>query len=526
MSRNLGTCRPMLSGIVLLTIALGLVGIYYLHSNRRSKLPLPPGPRKKFLVGNLFDIPPTLPWEKYMKWSRLYESDIIHLNAAGQSMVILSSMESAVELLEKRSSIYSNRPRLTMANELMGWDFHLAFMSYGESWRAHRRLFHNAFQADAAKNFHPKELASARTLLRHILDDPEGNIMARFQQMTAENIMHAAYGIDILPADDPYVQLAEAGTRSLTRAVVPGAFLVDAIPVLKFVPAWFPGAGFHRKAKEWKILAQNMQDLPFDETKRRLSEGRASHSFVADALNDLDDNTQDREYQESLIKATAGSMYSAGADTTLSALGTFVLAMLEHPEVQRKAQSEIDLVLGNSGRLPDFGDEAALLYVSALVKEVLRWRPVAPLGFPHLSTEEDEYRGYRIPKGSIVISNLWAMFYDETIYPDPYKFKPERYLEGDLNPGPASSHPAFGFGRRICPARHMAASTLFITFASILAVFDITKPIAEDGSIIEPTHEYTAGAINITPLPFKCCIKPRSKEAAALVQAIDDEVAV
>lgn len=84
----------------------------------------------------------------------------------------------------------------------------------------------------------------------------------------------------------------------------------------------------------------------------------------------------------------------------------FFLAMASYPDVQLKAQAELDAVVG-TGRLPEFDDQEALPYVNALVKELLRWRSVVPAGVPHRSMEDDEYRGYFIPKGSIVIANIW-----------------------------------------------------------------------------------------------------------------------
>ena len=89
-----------------------------------------------------------------------------------------------------------------------------------------------------------------------------------------------------------------------------------------------------------------------------------------------------------------------------STILTFLLAMVLHPEAQRCAQEELMAVVG-SHRLPDFSDRDALPYVNALVRECTRWIPVAPIGFPHGCTEEDEYRGYRIPKGATVIPNQW-----------------------------------------------------------------------------------------------------------------------
>ncbi|KAJ7467770.1 cytochrome P450 [Mycena galericulata] len=210
-------------------------------------------------------------------------------------------------------------------------------------------------------------------------------------------------------------------------------------------------------------------------------------------------------------------MYTGGADTTVPALGTFFLAMLASPETQKKGQMKIDTVI-DKGHLPDFEDEDSLPYVSTVVKEVLRWRSVTPVAIPHFLPVEDEYKGYRLPAGSIVIPNAWQVDFlltNLTIYP----VQPERFLLDD-KPNPAMNYPdaAFGFGRRICPGRHMASSSVWISVVSILATFDITKAVGDDGQVIEPTHEYFPVLINMPP-PFKCSIKPRSQKAAELILA-------
>ena len=80
--------------------------------------------------------------------------------------------------------------------------------------------------------------------------------------------------------------------------------------------------------------------------------------------------------------------------------------MAINPEVQRRAQAELDSVVGAT-RLPTLEDKPSLPYVSALMKECFRWRSVVPMGVPHVMTEEDEYKGYRIPQGSLVVTNIW-----------------------------------------------------------------------------------------------------------------------
>ncbi|KAF7373048.1 Cytochrome P450 [Mycena sanguinolenta] len=427
-------------------------------------------------------------WETFLKWSQQFKSDIIHLNAAGTSIVVLSSMEAVKELFEKRSNLYSDRPRFPMLVDLMGLDFVIGLMKYGtqrevfdnilthDYRRSHRKMFHEVFNVGAVKQFQPQELAATHELLRRLLQDST-DVMKDFRHLAGSIIMNITYGIDIQGADDKYIRTAKEAVESISIASVPGAFLVDSIPALKYVPNWIPGAEFKHKAMEWKKVGQDLLQLPFAETKQNIATGTAKTSFTSLNLRLLEDLTSiEPEEHEMVIKATAANMYVGGADTTISAMGTFILAMLLNPEVKKKAQAEIDSVVG-PGKLPDFADKPTLPYVSAIVKEVLRWRNVTPIAVPHYLAVDDEYQAIRDP---------------ETV--------------------------AFGFGRRICPGRHMATASLWIVVASILSTFNIDKAIGEDGREIEPTSEYSPGILS-TPLPFKCSITPRSPQAVEVIQA-------
>ena len=151
-----------------------------------------------------------------------------------------------------------------------------------------------------------------------------------------------------------------------------------------------------------------------------------------------------------------------------------MLAMIAFPEVQRRAQAEIDAVVGRD-HLPTFADSPRLPYVRAMIKEVLRWRPALPFGVPHVATEEDWYEGMYIPKGTICIPNVWHCNHDRAVFgEDAEEFRPERHLDkhGEPLPGPLETnqegHVGFGFGRRICVGKHMAYDSLFIDTVRIL----------------------------------------------------------
>ncbi|OJT13618.1 O-methylsterigmatocystin oxidoreductase [Trametes pubescens] len=167
--------------------------------------------------------------------------------------------------------------------------------------------------------------------------------------------------------------------------------------------------------------------------------------------------------------------------------------MALYPDVQRKAQAALDAVVG-PGRLPDFGDSDALPYIHAIVREALRWHVVVPLGVPHRTMRDDEFHGYFVPAGTNVLPNAWAMLHDPAAYPDPDEFRPERFMrDGQLD---LTAHDpalfAFGFGRRICPGRYFAFTSLFITVASVLHVFDIGPPFDADGAPIPIKFQQTS----------------------------------
>ncbi|KAF8799114.1 cytochrome P450 [Phlegmacium glaucopus] len=501
---------------------LGLPQKVYFYStkSKRSPLPLPPGPKKLPLLGNLLDFPKRSEWLKYAEWAEEFNSNIIHIYAFGKNLIILNSFEAALDLCDKRSSIYSSRPGSPMLNDLMGWRWAMSAMVYGEPWRERRRMFQKHFHPSNAQFYQPIQREFIRKMLPRLLDAP-----AEFLGISRHTIggmaLSMSYGIEIKQTNDSFIDLAEAAMISVGLAARVGAFLVDVIPILKYVPEFMPGAGFQKQARIWRKLQEDFRERPFSASIEAMASGRARPSFTSVALGDVDESL-DIDHQREVIKDTAGLVFAGGSDTTVSATHTFFLAMVCFPEIQMKAQAELDRVV--SGRLPDFDDMEDLPYISALVKEVLRWQPVTPRGIPHRTTEDDVYEGYHIPNGSIVIFNSWAMLHNEAEYPDPFAFKPERFLkDGRLDSrvrDPATI--AFGFGRRICPGNHIAFSTLWLTAASVLATFQLSKPVDKDGRVIEPSRQYTDTGVFRHPLPFECIIKPRSNTAEGLIRSAAD----
>ncbi|KIJ32837.1 hypothetical protein M422DRAFT_265319 [Sphaerobolus stellatus SS14] len=236
-------------------------------------------------------------------------------------------------------------------------------------------------------------------------------------------------------------------------------------------------------------------------------------------MQEISDQEDNLAYEsEKIMKSAVAIASMAGTDTSRSAIALFILAMAMHPSVQQKAQAEIDSVVGTE-RLPDFNDRDSLPYVNAVLKETVRWHNIDPLNNPRLTTEDDAYDGYFIPKGTLVVSSIWTMLHDPTVYPDPFEFKPERFIkDGKFNHDVLDPYEVlFGHGRRVCPGRHFAKDTLFITAASIFATLNISAPLDGDGRPQTLVCEMTDGIVS-SPKPFDCVIKPRSKAAAELIK--------
>jgi cytochrome P450 len=161
--------------------------------------------------------------------------------------------------------------------------------------------------------------------------------------------------------------------------------------------------------------------------------------------------------------------------------------MIAFPEVQHRAQAEIDAIVGRD-RLPTFADTPRLPYVQAIIREILRYRPTLPFLVPHVATEEDWYEGMYIPKGTICIANVWHCNRDRAVFgEDADEFRPERHLDenGELLPGPfetyQAGHVTLGFGRRICVGKDLANESLFINTARILWAAKLERPQDENG---------------------------------------------
>ncbi|KLO17440.1 cytochrome P450 [Schizopora paradoxa] len=441
----------------ILTIILLWLG----HLHRRNTAKVPPGPKGYPVIGNVFDMMASEIWAVRQEWERTY-GDLVYLISFGQPIVIINSYRTAVELLEKRSLNYSDRPGSVMMNELQRWDWIITTKSYGDDLRSLRDPMQKFFEANNLPMFDHILNHEAEKLVRGLLHAPN-DCELQLRTAIASSIMMLMYGHEVTSSEDPFVALARNAVKEIILAIRQGTYLVDILPWLKYVPKWFPGAGFKLIAERGAKLSYDVQHLPYLRAKDKIFSGKSSvRSFTEHEIERcLEIDGELSKLDEYRISAMGGNGYLAGADTSFSSLSSFLLAMALFPEVQKRAQAEIDQVVGND-RLPKLSDRQHLPYCTALSKEIYRWNPVNPGGIPHMSNKDDIYNGYLIPAKTVIIPNHWAMLYDPEEYPNPEVFRPERFIPTSgkrMERDPTKV--AFGFGRRVCPGRFAAENMVF-----------------------------------------------------------------
>ncbi|KAJ7806150.1 cytochrome P450 [Mycena olivaceomarginata] len=495
----------ILSSLSLVSIVL-VLGAALLYSNRlpQNSIPGPPGLP---IVGNLFQVPRSHPWITFAEWKRAY-GDIILVKMFSRNLIIVNSTQIAIELFEKRSSVYSERPLRSMA-QLCGFGKALLFLPYGEMARKTRKLMHAEISQHVVQKHHQLQEREVQRFVQRLSTASSETIWEDTRRLAASVILMISHGYEVKGLDDPLVHLAERVMGYVTKVITPNTYLVDSLPFLRYIPEWFPGANFQREARDCRNVLNRLMHEPYEIVQQQMERGTALTSLVSQNIEGCIDNLEPGERE--LIMWTAGGLYAGGSHSTVASLMTFILSMLLHREVQRKAQKELDAVVGPD-RLPLFSDRSRLPYIDCILQELLRWRPVTPLA-AHSTLVDDTYRGNLIPSGSVVMANAWAFAHDENIYHDPDVFNPDRFISGQL-PDPREF--VFGFGRRVCPGRYLFESLLWITIATTLATLDILPAFDDEGEEIIAKAEFTSGGVS-QPLPFPCRILPRSAATSQLI---------
>ncbi|KAJ8462072.1 hypothetical protein ONZ51_g11138 [Trametes cubensis] len=481
-----------------LTISLALLHVFIVFViqrfiRKRYRKILPPGPRGLPLLGNIYDIPQTAPWVTYRDLTAKY-GDVIAIRLLGHPVIVLNSLAAVNDLLEKRSAIYSDRPApvvsISRTSVLIP-----CYTGSGASDSSHTTTTGAAPVASSGNTFNLCLLRDQRNL----------------QELIQLTLLNMGYGLPASDVTSHYADLLSDMDSGVSEAYHPTIFY---IPWLRYLPRWLPGGTWKSGVQKWRLQADSIREAPFMAAMKLMAIEPSVLTELFGKLQSGETPGLDQEF----VKAILGAIFTAGADTTSGSLFAFFCAMIIYPEVQKRAHEELDAVVGPD-RLPEHSDRPSLPYISAIIKEVLRWHNLVPLGMSHRCMEDNEYRGWVIPEDATILANIWAILHDPEHFPEPDEFRPERFLkDGQLDPDafdPVTL--GFGSGRRICPGRHFAEDALFINIASVLHVFDILPAVDECGKPIPVEYTATSGLLS-SVTPFQYSIRSRTSIAEGLVQ--------
>ncbi|KAJ5532238.1 cytochrome P450 [Penicillium frequentans] len=397
---------------------------------QRGKLPLPPCPPGIPILGNLIefvkDAKKASQHLLLQRWAEEY-GDIIGVKIGPMTEYYLSSDQAVKEIFDRASAATAERPRWLVSNEQICNKMNVLLLN--------------------AKSTPDYTLIVGYMLRKEQIPDTNN---------PAIGYIHETGLVQIL------------GT-------LPGSYLVDVLPFLDSLPMFLKPWERNSRARFKRDLEWCMERLNRVKNPKSGDPEIPQEGFLQTLLQ----NSSKFGVEPEEAGYLSLMVVMAAADTSQMSTWSFLEAMLQFPDVQKKAQKEIDDVVGD--RIPVYEDLDSIPYVRCIMKEVWRWRPPVALGHPHVTTKELEYGGYRIPKGSRIHINAWAIGHDANRHENPERFWPERYSHDQtttmesINSRDVTKrdHFAFGAGRRVCPGYHVAERSFGVSIMRILWAFDI-----------------------------------------------------
>ncbi|KAM0235931.1 hypothetical protein ACHAP5_009532 [Fusarium lateritium] len=453
----------------LLWVVLAAIFIRLLFTGRRPKN-YPPGPLTLPILGNIHLMPKKDAHLQFRNWADEY-GPVYSLILGTKPFIVLSSAQAVKDLLDKKSVLYSDRQEMYVGQTLGSGGLRFLMMTANTILKF-RKLVHSLLNVTAAKSDMPYQDLENKQMLYEMVTQPDQFLQSIRRYSNALTTTMVFGWRSPIYHDPKLMQLFDGFSEFADLNQTGIAALLESFPPLRKLPNFL--VPVQRKAKE---LHQKEKDL-----------------YVSHWLKAKQDIAN-------------------------------VRFMLLYPEVQRKAQYELDKVVG-SGRMPTMDDEQSLQYIRACMKETLRWMPTTILGaVPHAVTQDDTYNGYLIPKGAGVLNNVWGIHMDPERFPNPRQFDPERYRDDLQSLGDAAANPdaskrdqfTFGAGRRICPEIHVAERSLSLGMSRILWALNIEPALDKERNTILPDLDKLTKGFVCMPEEFPAKITPRSKERETMV---------
>ncbi|XP_021728440.1 cytochrome P450 81E8-like [Chenopodium quinoa] len=461
----------------LFTLSLSLLIVFIVYkflSLTYNKKKLPPCPPSLPIIGHLHMLKRPLPLHQTLHEISTTYGEILLLKLGVRKVLLISSPSAVEECLVKNDTVFADRPDTLVGRLLHYNSTSIAFSPYNDHFRTLKRLMtQEVFSSTKIPLFSGIRQDECSLLIRDLyheaateepakvnlnqgFNDLALNIMTK---MTAGKRYYGKEVEDISKAKE-FSEIIREGS-ALSAADNPGDFL----PMLKFM-----FRGLEKKMVAWMDKTDNFYQQLLDERKGRV------HINDSKAIIDVLISAQKQDpvfFTNEVIKGMVMVLVLAGADTTAATIEWAMALLLNHPKAMKKAQKEIDEVVGHD-RLLNEDDVSKLTYLQNVVNETLRLYPPTPLLLPHESSEDTTICGYDVPQGTMLMVSLWTIHRDPKTWMEPEKFIPERF-EGKEGESLYKLLP-FGLGRRACPGYAMGKRAVCLVLGSVLQCFDMERP--------------------------------------------------
>nr|OQO27645.1 hypothetical protein B0A51_04413 [Rachicladosporium sp. CCFEE 5018] len=492
-------------GFALLTLFNSLKSLSAWRDHKSSE---PPGPALVPWVGRIHDLPIELMWTKFYEWAQTY-GPIYRTTMLGANFLIISDEKIAEDLLVKRAKTYSDRPAMRSlfdSKSTNGTMEYLPLMGKNQYWARQRKFSHAYLMECTNAHYNGALYFESKRWLHRILEDPD-NFAFSLEDMCAKVMTQLAW-------DEP--ELSEYCCKSawgLLTQMSPAGPISNVITPLWDLP-------FH--INPWKIAERKRHDeqnawwlANLTRTREKLARGEARPSMTRTYLQGERTGGLSGDYEAS---CAIGMMALVGIFTVAGPLYYFLLAMVHHPEWQKKCQEEIDTAC--NGRQPELTDMPNLPILRACIKETMRWRPNVPTGVAHEAEVDGFYEGYFIPKGTRILPLDYAFCRNETKYPDAEHYRPERWLEAGWPTfqAPLTQFPdimgfhSFGFGQRACLGMSLTRDETLIATGALLWGFNLDFKKDAAGKSIDASITKSNSLLIVKPDPYEMAFTPRSAE--------------
>ncbi|KAF5750319.1 p-coumaryl-CoA 3'-hydroxylase [Tripterygium wilfordii] len=494
----------MAIGLILLSILLPIIA-YSLYQRLRYRLP--PGPTPKPVVGNLYDIKPVR-FRCFAEWAQSY-GPAISVWFGSTLNVIVSNSDLAKEVLKEKDQQLADRHRSRSAAKFSRDGQDLIWADYGPHYVKVRKVCTlELFTPKRLEGLRPIREDEVTAMVESIFKDcsnPENNgkslLVKKYLGAVAfNNITRLAFGKRFVNAEGVVDEQGHEFKAIVSNGLKLGASLAMAehIPWLRWM---FPleEEAFAKHGERRDRLTRAIMD---EHTQARKLGGAKQH-FV-DALLTLQEKY---DLSEDTIIGLLWDMITAGMDTTAISVEWAMAELIKNPRVQQKAQEEIDRVIGFDRVMtePDF---ASLPYLQCVAKEALRLHPPTPLMLPHRANSNVKVGGYDIPKGSNVHVNVWAVARDPAVWKNPEEFRPERFLEEDVDmKGHDFRLLPFGAGRRVCPGAQLGINLVTSMLGHLLHHFCWAPPEGVKPEEIDMSEN--PGLVTYMRTPVQAVATPR-----------------